>query len=126
VKKVSYIKIRIKELAENSSLSKEKFFEKIGTTPANFRGKKLNTGVNSEIIATIVSIYPDTDLHWLITGEHKKVETHALNEPEANYKKPDKDLLIEVLNENRQLNKEIRSLQECKERLKKDNNIVCD
>jgi len=60
VNKVSNIKERIK---------------KIGVTSANFRGKKLETGVNADLIEKIVSLYPDVNLHWLITGEQKKEDT---------------------------------------------------
>ena len=73
MKKVSNIKERIKEFAENTGLTQDVFFKKINSTAANFRGKKLETGVNADLIERIVSLYPSIDLHWLITGE-KKIE----------------------------------------------------
>jgi hypothetical protein len=110
VKKVSSIKERIKQFAENTGENKDLFFEKIGVTSANFRGKKLLTGVNADLIEKIVSLYPDVDLEWLITGKEAKKEKKegiALKEPQENYGKNYKDLYIEVLEENRQLHKEL-------------------
>lgn len=85
MKKVSKIKYRIQELAVNSGLTKEVYYPKIGSTPANFRGSKLETGVNSDVIEKIITLFPNIDLHWLITGEHKKEETLLLNEPKPSY-----------------------------------------
>jgi hypothetical protein len=87
VKKVSSIKERIKEFAENTGENKDLFFEKIGVTSANFRGKKLQTGVNADLIEKIVSIYPDIDLQWLITGKEKSTKENydLLNEEKDKY-----------------------------------------
>ncbi|WP_340074488.1 helix-turn-helix transcriptional regulator [Leptobacterium sp. I13] len=84
VKKVSNIKERIRKIAENTGLTKEVFFRKIGATSANFRGKKLETGVNSELIEKIVSLYPNINLHWLLTGVGD-MEQQTLNEPSETY-----------------------------------------
>lgn len=113
--KVSNIKERIKEFAQNTGENKDLFFEKIGVTSANFRGKKLLTGVNADLIEKIVSFYPNIDLHWLITGkstsEQKKSIT-VVNEPTENYAINYKDKYLEVLEENRILykNQDIESL----------------
>lgn len=86
MKKVSNIKERIKEFAETTGVSKEIFFKNIGVTPANFRGKKLETGVNADLIGKIVSLYPSIDLHWLITGEVKNAVSEV-NDVDIDYKK---------------------------------------
>lgn len=86
MKKVSNIKERIKELAVKTGVSQGDFFKKIGSTPANFRGKKLETGVNAELIEKIVSLYPTVDLYWLITGKTKS-DVLEVNEPNPTYKK---------------------------------------
>jgi hypothetical protein len=81
VKKVSSIKDRIKEFADTTGENKDVFFEKLGVTSANFRGKKLLTGVNADVIEKIVAFYPEIDLYWLITGNHnKKIENYDKNE----------------------------------------------
>ncbi len=60
--KISNIKEIIKEYAENSGISQELFFKNIGVTSSNFRGKKLETGVNADLIEKIVTLYPDIHL----------------------------------------------------------------
>lgn len=85
MKKVSKIKYRIQQIAENSEFTKEIFYPKIGSTPANFRGNKLETGVNSDTIEKIITLFPEIDLYWLITGEHKTEEIVVLGEPKAGY-----------------------------------------
>lgn len=84
------IKERIKEIAVNKGIPLGKFFKEIGVSSTGFSGEKLKKGVNSETIQKIFSMYPDTDLHWLITGETKKeisTKENTLNDPEAIYSK---------------------------------------
>jgi len=87
VNKITTIKERIRQFAEKQNITKELFFSSIGMTSANFRGNKLNRPINSDAIEKLVSVYPNVDLHWLITGEHKKEVVDALNESAAVYKK---------------------------------------
>ncbi|PQB07996.1 hypothetical protein BST83_13175 [Polaribacter filamentus] len=120
--KVSNIKERIKEFAENTGENKDVFFQKIGVTSANFRGKKLLTGVNADLIEKIVSLYPDVDLNWLITGKEankEEKEKTVMNEPPENYGNSYKDKYIEVLEENKELQKKVINLLEIKDNLKK-------
>jgi hypothetical protein len=127
VNKVSNIKERIKEFAENTGENKDVFFQKIGVTSANFRGKKLLTGVNADLIEKIVSLYPNIDLEWLITGKEAKKEEKVktiVNEPSENYGNSYKDKYIEILEENRELQKKVINLLEIKETLKKYNSNV--
>lgn len=109
--KVSNIKHRIKEFADKTGENKDLFFKNLGTTSANFRGIKLDTKVNADIIEKIVSIYPNVDLHWLITGEHKnekekEKESIVMEEPD-NYESNYKDKYIKVLEENTALKNEL-------------------
>lgn len=126
--KVSNIKDRIKEIAVNSSDSQEIFFKKIGTTTANFRGKKLQTGVNSDLIEKIVSLYPAIDLHWLITGNAKKadykdqidnIESSFSNDP-VKYQLKLQASYINELEENKKLKSIIESLNKKIDSIKKD------
>ena len=102
MKKVSNIKERIKVFAENTGENQDVFFEKIGVTSANFRGKKLQTGVNADLIEKIVSLYPDIDLHWLITGKRQETEKESfvlVNEPAENYINEEDIGMIEMVKE---------------------------
>lgn len=63
------IKERVIQLIENKGIAKESFFEKIGMTSANFRGKAKETPLNSTAIENILSEIKDTNPEWLLTGK---------------------------------------------------------
>lgn len=63
------IKDRILEISDYSGLTKELFFSKIGMTTANFRGKAKETPINSTAIENILSVFPEINPEWLITGK---------------------------------------------------------
>ncbi len=82
------IKKRILEYAEKRGIKRSKFPERIGMSASGFRGEAMKSGINSEAIDKILSIFPEVDLHWLITGSSKKEEIHEENvvkEAELNY-----------------------------------------
>lgn len=92
---LSNIKERILYYTDIKSLNKTNFFENIGITYGNFKGKQKKTTLNSDILDTILTKYPDINPNWLITGsgdilnkEHgvQKVE-NAESEPGINYEK---------------------------------------
>lgn len=88
--KFSYIKERIKEIADNKGIPIGKFFKELGVSPTGFSGEKLKIGVNSDTIEKIIYIYPDVDLYWLITGKAKNEDLkvkNEVNEPSADYAK---------------------------------------
>jgi transcriptional regulator with XRE-family HTH domain len=83
--KISNIKERIKQVAENKGVPLGKFFKKLGISPTGYTGLKLEKGINSETIQKLISIYPEIDLYWLITGIEQTVPKHTLAEDEENY-----------------------------------------
>ena len=80
--KLTNIKERILEIIKIKGFGREEFFKKIGMTYGNFKGKAKKTPINSDAIVNILSIIPDLDLYWLITGE-KKIE---INKPNDSFK----------------------------------------
>lgn len=73
------IKERILQFIEYKGVKKERFYEKIGMTSANFRGKAKETPINSTAIENILSEYPDLNLEWLITGKGQMVKGNIQN-----------------------------------------------
>ncbi|WP_130736748.1 hypothetical protein [Flavobacterium sp. J27] len=71
--KFSNIKERVMFFIENQGFKKYEFFEKINVTSANFRGNASNTPLNSKTIENIISVCPNLNLYWLITGEGKMI-----------------------------------------------------
>lgn len=67
--KITNIKERILLIAENKGIAKEKFFQEIGMTYGNFKGKSKLTPINSNAIVDIIAIHSDINLEWLLTGK---------------------------------------------------------
>lgn len=63
------IKKRILQILDKKQVTKEKFFKEIGITSANFRGKALETPLNSNTIENIFAVFPDISAEWLLTGK---------------------------------------------------------
>jgi len=87
---ITNIKERILQIAELKDVSKESFCEKIGMSYGNFKGKSKNSAINSNAIAEIVTLYPDLNLRWLITGDgemqlNESVSTSYVSEPVTPY-----------------------------------------
>lgn len=76
--KFTNIKERILQIAKHYGVSYETFFENIGMTYGNFKGKAKNTPLNSDAVANILSKYNNIDAIWLLTGEGSMI-----TEPEA-------------------------------------------
>ena len=77
--KFTGIKDRVLTLPKKHGISKEAFFDSIGMTSANFRGKARKTPLNSNAIVNIITKYPDTNLYWLLNGVVKFETEDAIN-----------------------------------------------
>jgi phage repressor protein C with HTH and peptisase S24 domain len=80
------IKERIIKLIEYKGIPKEEFYIKIGMTSASFRGNAKKTPLNSNAIENILSIIPDVNAEWLITGKGSMLkenssDTQAIEKP---------------------------------------------
>ncbi|MRX70302.1 hypothetical protein SAMN06265349_101694 [Flavobacterium resistens] len=67
-KNISLIKERILQFAEFKGVGKEKFIENLGMTYGNFKGRQKLTSVNSDLLDTLLSKYPEINMEWLISG----------------------------------------------------------
>src|SRR5574343_128494 len=81
------IKERILEIPVNKGISKEKFFTDLGVTYGNFKGKAKEKSLSSDVLAKIVTDYPDIDPTWLLTGRGKMFvdNDQVLHEPSATF-----------------------------------------
>jgi hypothetical protein len=119
---MSNIKERILQYAVNKGFKRSKFPEEIGMSYSSFKSNSTNTSINSDAIGRITSIFPEIDLNWLITGKETKIEKEKklqTNEPPENYGNNYREKYIEILEENRELQKKVINLLEIKESLKK-------
>jgi len=121
--KISTTKKNILEYIESQKLSKKSFYESIGMSESNFKGKGLNSEIGSDKIGKILTIYPDINAEWLLTGKgnmlkgvqddyiDEVVPPDSLNEPnESFYKRYVRSLEIsnELTKENYSLISSIR------------------
>ena len=122
VEKSSKIKLRLLQVAKSKGISYEDFFKDFNTTYANFKGKSLKSSLRSEVLVDFSTKHPDIDLQWLITGKEAKKEEKekiVVNEPPESYGDSYKDKYIEILEENRELQRKVISLMEINNSLKK-------
>lgn len=69
------IKDRIIQVLENKGIGKENFYTKIGMTSASFRGKAKDSPLNSNAIENILSIIPEINPEWLLTGKGQMLKS---------------------------------------------------
>ena len=62
------VKRRILLIADIKRVSKEDFCSSIGQTYGNYKGKNLDTAVSSDVLANILSMYPDVNIDFILTG----------------------------------------------------------
>lgn len=65
----SNIKERVLYISENKGITREKFFDDLGITYGNFKGKAKEKALSSDVLAKIITKYPDINPEWLLTGK---------------------------------------------------------
>lgn len=67
--KISPIKQRILEFAENLGISKRKFYDTIGVSRGTLESP---TGITEDILSKFIAAFPNVNIVWLITGKEVK------------------------------------------------------
>ncbi|MGJ1244326.1 S24 family peptidase [Sphingobacterium multivorum] len=62
------IKERVLYYTDIKGFSKEKFFEELGVTYGNFKGKAKDQALSSDVLERIITKHKDVDPIWLLTG----------------------------------------------------------
>lgn len=119
--KFSTIKDRCLQLAKEKGFSLDEFCSKIGMTYGNFKGVAKKTPLNSNAIENILTIIPDVNLIWLLTGRGSMLRDERPAQAPAQaavptiiYKSDPKDLKIIALQEDKikTLEEKIKILEE--------------
>lgn len=84
----SNIKERVLYISEYKQINKEIFFEELGVSYGNFKGKAKESALSSDVLAKIITKYPDINIEWLLNGSGKitKDPSYMVNEPQSIYK----------------------------------------
>jgi hypothetical protein len=67
--KIATTKERILQFVDYKQISKQKFFIETGLKRGFLDADKLNTSIPDTFIATIVAVYPEINIEWLLTGK---------------------------------------------------------
>ena len=73
--KISTIKQNILYFIESQSFNKEDFFNKIGVSYSNFKGKSLLSEIGADKIVKILTIFPQINPDWLLTNKGEMLRT---------------------------------------------------
>ena len=68
-KNLSPIKGRIIKYIEYKEITKEGFYKSSGITASNFKGEGRKSELGGEKIVKILSLYPEINAEWLLTGQ---------------------------------------------------------
>lgn len=87
--KFTTLKDRCLYLAEKKGFTREGFCQEIGMSYASFKGKAKNTTINSAAIEKILTIIPDVNLNWLMTGEGAMLRSQEAHAPTQSIPTPE-------------------------------------
>lgn len=99
------IKERILQIPDNKGIAKEKFFEQLGLSYANFKGKSKKSAIGAGALVEISTQFPEINLEWLITGKGEMIKQE---QPPA----ADSEELIKLKEENSKLKDKVIALLE--------------
>lgn len=135
MKKITTIKERLLFFIDYKGISVREFCRIILYSYTNFAPKKIEGGLGSDILANIVTNYPEINIYWLLLGTGEMINTviypnntqdsNVVEEPQSdfiNYK----DKYYDVLEHCYELQKEIQSLKKATEPTEKNNAILVD
>ncbi|MCG8914166.1 hypothetical protein G1L21_14020, partial [Tenacibaculum finnmarkense] len=107
---MSLIKDRVLQYIDSKGIKREGFFSKTKISYSNFRGKSKKSGLNSDTIVEISSLYPDVNPLWLLTGEGEMLKQEQPKQEVSNIDYKEK--YYKVLEEKDILSQQIITLQQ--------------
>lgn len=80
---LTYIKERVLEIPKSKGITKEKFFSDLGLNYGNYKGKAKEKSLSSDVLATIITNYPEINPQWLLTGTGEMLKNDIVQTQEA-------------------------------------------
>ena len=75
--RISPIKQRILQFADNLNISKREFYAKIGVSRGTLESK---TGITEDVLAKFIATFPDVSIEWLMQGKGRmKVDKEVVD-----------------------------------------------
>ncbi len=94
--KIATTKERILKYIDYKGISKQAFFKKTGLRRGFLDADKLHTSIPDTFIATIIAVYPEIDLDWLLTGRGSMLKTEFTPPMGEQVAVKEKEILPEV------------------------------
>lgn len=116
--KISTIKENILLFIENQRIVKEEFYNKTEIAASNFKGKGLKSEIGGDKIVKILSVYPEINPTWLLTG---KGEMLLKEDSDPKDHLPDVGDMVSLEEYKKQVKAATRleiQLEQCQERVK--------
>jgi transcriptional regulator len=82
---LSPIKQRILQFVDFKQVERKNFFGELNVATSNFRGNALYSEVGGDVIAKILSIYPELNAEWLLTGNGKMLKSEGAPEKKIKF-----------------------------------------
>lgn len=73
-KNLNPLKIRLIQYIEYKGVSREKFFQSVGLSLANFKGKALESSLSTDSLIKILYLNKDLNAEWLLLEEGKMIK----------------------------------------------------
>ena len=67
-------------ISESNGVTREKFFEDLGITYGDFKGKAKEKALSSDVLAKIITKYPEISSEWLLTGNGEMLKSEVSTE----------------------------------------------
>jgi len=77
------VKERVLHLSDYKGISRELFFDTLGLSYGNFKGKAKEKALSSETLAIIVAAFPDISTDWLLTGNGSMLRERTIQQAPA-------------------------------------------
>lgn len=94
------VKERVLQITDLKGITKEKFFNDLGISYGNFKGKAKEKALSSDVLATIITNHPEISSYWLLTGKGE-----ALLIDNKVFNKDESILEVRMNNQEREINR---------------------
>lgn len=76
---MSTVKQRVMQLLKDKGVVVSKFFPDNGISYSVFRGQQLSQSLSSDVLAIILTNFPDANIDWILSGEGEMYKKTAPN-----------------------------------------------
>lgn len=83
MEEISTIKKNIFYFIDYKGITKEEFYSKTGISSSNFKGTNRKSEIGGDKLIKILTIYPEINAEWLITGQGEMLKSNTMGDIRA-------------------------------------------